>query len=71
MASNDAQQKAVNVDGHCLVLAIPGSGKTTLSIEKAVRLLRADKNNRVAMVVFNRSAALEVKERVLSKGIDY
>lgn len=60
---NRQQQEAVAHDGHLLIVAGPGSGKTTVLIERAARILRASKS-RIAMVTFTRDAATEMRSRL-------
>ena len=62
---NPAQQKAVEADGHSLVIALPGSGKTHLSVQKIDRLLKQHQTAHIAAVTFTRDAASELDERIL------
>lgn len=64
MASLTAQQQeAVQHDGHLLVVAGPGSGKTATSVAKATRILR-DPARSLVMVTFTKEAAEEMRKRV-------
>lgn len=66
MAFNDAQKKAIrHGDGPALVLAGPGSGKTTV-ITSRVRFLtekRGVSPGNILVITFTRAAATEMKER--------
>lgn len=66
MAFNDAQKKAIrHGDGPALVLAGPGSGKTTV-ITNRVRFLTEKRNiepGSILVITFTRAAAREMKER--------
>jgi len=62
------QQEAVNEDGHLLIVAGPGSGKTSTSVAKARRILR-DPARSLVMVTFTREAADEMSKR-LRKAMD-
>ena len=70
MNLNEDQRSAVETDGPLAVVAIPGSGKTTLSVQRAVRVIKESKDNRICMVVYNQSAAKELEERVSKSGAD-
>jgi superfamily I DNA/RNA helicase len=64
MNLNAPQKEAVRTEGNLAILAVPGSGKTATSIAKTITLLNASKTNCIAIVVFNRDAAIEIKERI-------
>ncbi len=66
-ATNDHQQRAIQAKGHCIVLACPGSGKTTVLTERAVRLLSESSIGRLCAVTFTRDAASELKSRILNR----
>lgn len=61
---NPDQVEAALADGHCLVTACPGSGKTKTLAAKAARIL-ADPHASVCAVTFTRDSALEIRERIL------
>lgn len=61
---NDNQKEAVNNDGNCAIISIPGSGKTTILARKIIRILREDPNHSVAAVTFSRKSAGELRHRV-------
>ncbi|TNC80886.1 MAG: hypothetical protein C9356_12235 [Oleiphilus sp.] len=67
---NPKQREAVEHPGHVSVLAIPGSGKTTLCITKIQRILETDRGATVLAVVFNTDAANEIVKRANDKGLD-
>lgn len=66
MATNltPQQQEAVLYDGHLLIVAGPGSGKTSTSVAKATRILQ-DANRSLLMVTFSKDAAEEMRKRLL------
>lgn len=59
------QQEAVLHDGHLLIVAGPGSGKTATSVAKATRILR-DPARALVMVTFTKEAAEEMRKRLLA-----
>lgn len=62
---NAAQEAAVEMVGHCLVTACPGSGKTFVLRERAIRKLKLNPKARGIAVTFTRDAAKELESRVL------
>jgi superfamily I DNA/RNA helicase len=58
------QQEAFRHDGHLLIVAGPGSGKTSTCVAKAARILQ-DPQRSLAMVSFTREAAEEMRQRLL------
>ena len=66
MAFNEAQKRAIrHTDGPALVLAGPGSGKTTV-ITNRVRYLTEKvgvEPGNILVITFTRAAAREMKER--------
>jgi superfamily I DNA/RNA helicase len=62
---NQHQQRAINAEGHCSILACPGSGKTSVLSMRAARLLSENKTGRLCAVTFTRDAAAELKTRTL------
>lgn len=58
------QQEAVLHDGHLLIVAGPGSGKTSTSVAKATRIIR-DPTRSLVMVTFTKEAAEEMRKRLL------
>lgn len=63
MAFTPNQQQAIDFDGHLLIVAGPGSGKTTTSIAKALRIL-SDPQRSLVMVTFTKEGAEEMKRRL-------
>lgn len=63
MAFTPSQQQAIDHDGHLLIVAGPGSGKTTTSVAKALRILK-DPGRRLIMVTFTREGAEEMRKRL-------
>ncbi|MCV0439043.1 MAG: ATP-dependent helicase [Hydrogenophaga sp.] len=63
MAFTRAQQQAIDHDGHMLIVAGPGSGKTTTSVAKAMRIL-ADPRRSLIMVTFTKEGAVEMRRRL-------
>ena len=62
---NEEQREAALCDGHCLVTACPGSGKTRTLAAKAAYVLQTDANATVCAVTFTREAALEIRSRIV------
>lgn len=69
MQLNEQQEEAANHrDGPCLVIAVPGSGKTRLLVERVGRLIESGvPANQVVSVTFTNKAADEMKERVCKR----
>ncbi len=65
MQSNDAQNTAINhMDGPMLVLAGPGSGKTTVITRRVKHLVEQGVNPlNILVITFTKAAALEMQER--------
>lgn len=66
MKLNTQQELAANhVDGPCLVISVPGSGKTRLLVERTARLIEAGiPPKEILCVTFTNKAADEMKERI-------
>lgn len=64
MLLNPEQQRAVENDGNCLIVACPGSGKTRLLVSKTARLLRRDPSARIILVSFTRDSVIELRSRI-------
>jgi len=62
---NQYQSRAITAEGHCSILACPGSGKTSVLSMRAARLLSENKTGRLCAVTFTRDAAAELKVRTL------
>ena len=69
MPFSESQKKAVmHTDGPMLVLAGPGSGKTTVITERTARLTESGVSpSSVLVVTFTRAAAAEMKGRFLKR----
>lgn len=65
MQLNPEQQEVVDRDGHTLVVACPGSGKTRVIVVKIGHILSSNQKARVCAVTFTRDAASELKARLL------
>lgn len=61
---NEDQQMAVRSEGHTMVVAIPGSGKTEVSARYAENILSHDPNAGIAMLTFTDAAANNLKRRL-------
>jgi DNA helicase-2/ATP-dependent DNA helicase PcrA len=69
MKLNAQQEEAANHrDGPCLVIAVPGSGKTRLLVERVGRLIESGvPANSIVCVTFTNKTADEMKERVCKR----
>ncbi len=63
MAFTPNQQAAIEYDGPLLLVAGPGSGKTTTTVAKGLRILENPKRNLV-MVTFTKEGADEMRRRL-------
>lgn len=61
---NSDQKLAVNAEGHIMVVAIPGSGKTEVSVRYVERILTLSPTDAVAMLTFTDAAAKNMKRRL-------
>lgn len=59
-----AQEEAVRVDGHCLITACPGSGKTTVLTYRAAHLLRSRPEASLVGVTFTSDAAGHLADEI-------
>lgn len=64
MQLNPDQQAVVDHDGHCLVVACPGSGKTRVIVVKIGHILRTIPKSSLCAVTFTRDSAQELKNRL-------
>jgi DNA helicase-2/ATP-dependent DNA helicase PcrA len=60
---NGAQQQAVHVNGHCMITAPPGSGKTKVLEHRAEFILTSPAHS-VVGVTFTAAAAAELEQRI-------
>ena len=70
MKFNDAQEQAIrHIDGPCLVLAGPGSGKTAVITDRTRYLIEEAGIHpaNILVVTFTKAAAMEMRERFQSK----
>ncbi|MEY9401795.1 superfamily I DNA/RNA helicase [Bradyrhizobium japonicum] len=69
---NAAQWEAYESEGHCVVLAGPGSGKTKTLTTKLARILYEDVQTPrgVACITFNNECARELETRLAQLGIE-
>lgn len=72
LATNDRQWQAFNADGHCVVLAPPGSGKTKLLTTRLAQdlLIRIPKPHGAACITLTNAAADELQHRLDALGIE-
>lgn len=66
---DDEQLQAIEADGHVLVAAGPGSGKTGMLAGRGARLLNSGPGM-LAAVSFTQDSAKELRSRILSQGPD-
>ena len=65
MELNPFQDRAVKTQGHCTILACPGSGKTRVLSTRAAYLIGNHELGRLCAVTFTRDAANELMDRIL------
>lgn len=66
MLVSSEQSEAVSYDGHSLIVAVPGSGKTRTLVAKTVAMVNAGYSN-IALVSFTNASANELKERLVEE----
>lgn len=71
MASTPDQASVISRDGHTLVCALPGSGKTYTLVELAVTLIRKNPEYTVLLITFTDAAKIELEERLRAKTEPY
>jgi superfamily I DNA/RNA helicase len=64
---NPYQKRCVTEDGHLLITACPGSGKTTVLSHRSERLLVENPAATLMAVTFTKDAAEELRERILKR----
>ena len=69
MKLNEQQIEAVNhLDGPCLVTSVPGSGKTTMLVERTIKLIESGVSpNSILSITFTNKAAKEMRDRIYSR----
>lgn len=67
MQLNPEQRQVVDTDGHCRVVACPGSGKTRVITTKIGALLSRHPGCRICAVTFTRDAANELQKRIIKE----
>lgn len=65
MLKNEAQEEIINtIDGQLIVVACPGSGKTTTLVRRIDHMVKTGIDPRtIIMMTFSKAAAKEMKER--------
>lgn len=64
MRLTEIQKKAANhIDGPCLVLAVPGAGKTTMLLERINNLSKITDTKKILTLTFSRTQANDMKTR--------
>ena len=68
---NPRQQEALLTEGHCAVLAGPGSGKTRVLVSKVAHLLRhrVAGPRGVACITYNNECVRELRKRFINRGL--
>jgi len=69
MQLNEQQIEAVNhLDGPCLVTSVPGSGKTTMLVERTIKLIESGvAPSSILSITFTNKAAKEMRNRIFSR----
>lgn len=73
MQFSESQIKAIkHVDGPCLVLAVPGAGKTTILIQRIINLVKIHSvlPSQILALTFTRASANDMKRRIEELGDD-
>ena len=65
------QEEALLTEGHCAVLAGPGSGKTRVLVSKVAHLLRHQITGPrgVACITYNNECVRELRKRFVERGL--
>lgn len=64
MKLTDIQNRAANfIDGPCLVLAVPGAGKTTMLLERVKNFSKITSPNKILTLTFSRTQAIDMNNR--------
>ena len=69
MRLTPSQQKALNIEKHVCVTAGAGSGKTTVLVQRYLKILRERdvKPREIVAITFTEKAAAEMKERIIEE----
>ena len=69
MQLTPSQEEALNIDKHVCVTAGAGSGKTTVLVERYLKILRERdvKPREIVAITFTEKAAAEMKERIIEE----
>ena len=69
MRLTPSQQQALDIDRHICVTAGAGSGKTTVLVERYLKILREGNANpqEIVAITFTEKAAAEMKERIIEE----
>src|SRR6185437_4301627 len=72
LRENPGQWAAYNAEGHCVVLAGPGSGKTKTLTIKMARMLAEDveEPRGIACITYNNECAKELEQRLDALGVE-
>lgn len=72
LRENPGQWAAYNAEGHCVVLAGPGSGKTKTLTVKMARMLAEDveEPRGIACITYNNECAKELEQRLDALGVE-
>lgn len=65
MSLNSKQMEVVLCVSHCVALACPGSGKTTVIAYKVEYILRSDPNTKVVITSFTKASANDIRRRII------
>lgn len=65
--ADDRQRQAILADGHQLVSACPGAGKTRVLALRSAYLLTHNPKGRIVAVTFTRDAAKSLRQRILEQ----
>lgn len=69
MQFTPSQQNALNIEKHICVTAGAGSGKTTVLVQRYLKILRENKTTpqEIVAITFTEKAAAEMKERIIEE----
>ncbi|MDN5863552.1 MAG: UvrD-helicase domain-containing protein, partial [Salinisphaera sp.] len=65
--ADDYQREAIAIEGHGLVSACPGAGKTRVLALRSGRLLQGNPQGNLVAVTFTRDAAQSLRQRILAE----